>query len=660
MDNLLKFNTCFPDSKYREIGAYYTGNDHVEYQRSKAPLNSNILSFDEIKNTSNRIGWIIPKEYIAIDLDNKLEAAKLFEVLQFFKVTCTFMGSKHGGHFIFKNNKNYGQGTKIATSIGLTIDTRSQEKGYIILPHNDPDRFWGQLSETVDELPFYLRPLKGLKLCADFIDMTEGHRNDELLKHFLNLKDYATELNLDEKVESIKILNRLILKEPLDEADLMSTVLREEMINRPSLSDTGSEERLTSGSKRAAILEKVAAKFTTDNRCITVNDELFLYDGRYYKKMSDGELNRLLHESYDKTLLAGDRNEIIKFIKLKTFVNPQEVNKNWNEIIVKNGILNLSTLELHPHSPSVYNTILIDYNWNPKVNYSPLIDSFMNQISTGDDLKKKLLYEIVGYVLLRKPVFGKMFILYGGGGTGKSTFLNILKKLIGEMYCGYLTLSDIEDRFMPAELFSKLANLGDDIDAKVLKDTGMLKSLITGETVTAQRKFETPFSFNNFAKLIFTCNKLPVINDRSTGLYRRICIIEINKKIEKFDPFFLFKLTDADMEYFLYNAVKNLRTALDNNTLTESSAMFKRLEKFKLEQSSVLMFAHDTGISATADHAAIQAVYDLYVDYCKRSGCKAMNKINFTSEFCDEFHFEVKNTTRDGRDQCRRFVIKTE
>jgi hypothetical protein len=51
------------------------------------------------------------------------------------------MGSKHGGHFIFKNDKNYGQGTKLATAIGLTIDTRSQEKGYIILPYNDPDRF---------------------------------------------------------------------------------------------------------------------------------------------------------------------------------------------------------------------------------------------------------------------------------------------------------------------------------------------------------------------------------------------------------------------------------------------------------------------------------------------------------------------------------------
>jgi hypothetical protein len=56
MDNLLKFNECFPGSKFREIGPYYNGSDHTEYQKSKAPINTEILTFDEIKNTSNRIG----------------------------------------------------------------------------------------------------------------------------------------------------------------------------------------------------------------------------------------------------------------------------------------------------------------------------------------------------------------------------------------------------------------------------------------------------------------------------------------------------------------------------------------------------------------------------------------------------------------------------
>lgn len=88
MDNLLKFNECFPGSKYREIAPYYEGTDHTLYQKSKAPMDTNTYTFDEIKNTKNRIGWIVPKQYIAVDLDDTLEAAKLYNILTFYKVNC--------------------------------------------------------------------------------------------------------------------------------------------------------------------------------------------------------------------------------------------------------------------------------------------------------------------------------------------------------------------------------------------------------------------------------------------------------------------------------------------------------------------------------------------------------------------------------------------
>ena len=44
MEMLNKFNSCFPDSKYREISPYYSGDDHAKYQNSKSPINTKILS----------------------------------------------------------------------------------------------------------------------------------------------------------------------------------------------------------------------------------------------------------------------------------------------------------------------------------------------------------------------------------------------------------------------------------------------------------------------------------------------------------------------------------------------------------------------------------------------------------------------------------------
>lgn len=105
-DELLKFNEQFPNSKYREIHAQYVGpmetpEDKEKYQKSKAPINTKILSFDEIKDTKNRIGWIVPKEYIVIDVDNKNNARVIFDILQALKIKFSFMTGKKRWSFYF-------------------------------------------------------------------------------------------------------------------------------------------------------------------------------------------------------------------------------------------------------------------------------------------------------------------------------------------------------------------------------------------------------------------------------------------------------------------------------------------------------------------------------------------------------------------------------
>ena len=97
-NELLEFNKCFPGSKYREIRPQYIGPmdtpEGIEkYQKSKAPINSTILSFDEIKDTQNRVGWIVPKDYIVVDIDNKINARIVFDILQALKIKFSFITS---------------------------------------------------------------------------------------------------------------------------------------------------------------------------------------------------------------------------------------------------------------------------------------------------------------------------------------------------------------------------------------------------------------------------------------------------------------------------------------------------------------------------------------------------------------------------------------
>ena len=650
-DKLELFNSQFPNSSYREIHPQITNGTQKEYQDSKSPINNNIVKYEDIKDSKNRIGWIVPKDYIVVDIDNKRDAGIIYNILTSYKVKFSFMTGKHGGHFIFKNPSRVGQGAKFVTSLSIRIDTRSMEKGYIILPYNDTDRTWGTITNDIDDLPFYLTPLRNehLRNTIDFVILDEGSRNTELLKHFLNLKDYAEELSIEEKVQSIRLINHYVLKEPLDDKELSQTVLRDSMVNKES---KVKKEKKTKGDE----LEEIASKILNDRHIMCCTDNLYKYNGKYYEYMEDKEMERIIHEEYNKTYEEKDRKEIIKFIKLKSYVSTSDVNKNWNEIVVRNGILNISTMTLYEHTPLKYNTIYIDYEFKNPCIYSSIVDNFLNTISDRDEDKKKLLIEMIGYCLVQRNVFSKFFICYGEGCTGKSTYLKLIRNLVGEGNTTYLGLNDMEKEFMPAELFGKLVNIGDDINFKGLTDTSTLKKLVSGEKITARHIYGSPFFFNNFAKLIFTTNRLPTVSDRTSGFYRRLIIIDIDKKIERPDPFFLDKLTERDYEYLLYISVTAIRNAIKNGTLSTYEGSEKNLSKFKIDQSSTLSFLNYYSLDkASLAMKPCKEVYEEYKVFCDEAGYKAMNRRNFQTEVCDELHMYIVNTTIPGETQQWRF-----
>lgn len=67
------------------------------------------------------------------------------------------------------------------------------------------------------------------------------------------------------------------------------------------------------------------------------------------------------------------------------------------------------------------------------------------------------------YCLYRRNELGKAFILIGDKSNGKSTFLHVVKNMLGDKNIASLDLKELGDRFKTAELFGKLANIGDDI-----------------------------------------------------------------------------------------------------------------------------------------------------------------------------------------------------
>src|SRR5205807_62228 len=120
-----------------------------------------------------------------------------------------------------------------------------------------------------------------------------------------------------------------------------------------------------------------------------------------------------------------------------------------------------------------------------------------------------LIQEYAGAILWRSPL-QRAVLLNGTGANGKSVFIRLLQALVGLANVTARSLQELElNRFAKADLFGKLVNLYADLPETALKSTGTFKILTGGDPVTAERKFQQPFTFIPYAKHVYSCNRIP-------------------------------------------------------------------------------------------------------------------------------------------------------
>ena len=140
-----------------------------------------------------------------------------------------------------------------------------------------------------------------------------------------------------------------------------------------------------------------------------------------------------------------------------------------------------------------------------------------------------LLYEIIGYTLYSKGYpFSKAIMLEGEGSNGKSTYLALLKAILGASNITSITLQEIaSDKFAGAELYGKLANIYADLPSEMLRQTGRFKILTGEDYVCFDRKYaKRRVCFTNYAKLVFSCNELPAVTDTTLAFWRRWIVVK--------------------------------------------------------------------------------------------------------------------------------------
>lgn len=127
-----------------------------------------------------------------------------------------------------------------------------------------------------------------------------------------------------------------------------------------------------------------------------------------------------------------------------------------------------------------------------------------------------------------------VFIVTGVGGSGKSTFLNIIEQIFdGDV--GHASLDDLDNPFQVEEAVKHRAIISSELRGKEL-DNRIIKQISDGETIQVNPKGRQPYEVRTQSVLIFATNLNPKIDVQDSGMLRRIVFYCRNRKIENPDP----------------------------------------------------------------------------------------------------------------------------
>jgi P4 family phage/plasmid primase-like protien len=287
---------------------------------------------------------------------------------------------------------------------------------------------------------------------------------------------------------------------------------------------------ISAGSNNEDVIINLTTKLMTEFSFKTMrdNEEIYCYDNNVGVYLGFGDsIIREYVEVLQPKIKTYQVNEIVQKIKRRTYVDRDRFDENPDVINVQNGLLNIWTGQLKDHSPDILSVVQLPIVFNTDKK-CPNILRFLGQVLHPQDVFTAM--EIIGYILYRSAVYEKAMMLYGNGDNGKSVFIRLIEAFVGPQNCSHVPLQELDnDKFSSADLYGKLVNTFADLKSQKLMATGNFKTLVSGDSVRAQRKYGQPFTFRNYSKLIFSSNRIPDSDDKSQAYYKRWSILSFDK-----------------------------------------------------------------------------------------------------------------------------------
>jgi P4 family phage/plasmid primase-like protien len=358
------------------------------------------------------------------------------------------------------------------------------------------------------------------------------------------------------------------------------------------------------------------------------------FDGKKWEWYSKTAFQNFILTANKSVIKPAHIDPFAKMIKSRCFVKALGIKQPDGLINVDNGVIDVKSGTLLPHSHEYLFKYCSPVTFDETAE-CPTWNKFLMTVFNGNIELIDLAQRLFGYVLIGgRPFLHRAFVLYGNGRNGKSTFLDVLRAVIGSDAYSTVSMAKLDKEFSIVNIDGKLANIveetpNDEINAEVFK------TLVGGGEVQAAHKNFDEYTFRCNARFVFACNDMPIFKDKSIGLEERLVFLPFERYFEEHerDTQMTEKLL-SELSGILNWSLQGVRVILADPKIPDYEVLKKSKETYRVETNPVYQwFKDDVDIRQDGDNITVNEVYKRYARYAQENGNRPFSKDKFIKQF---------------------------
>lgn len=379
------------------------------------------------------------------------------------------------------------------------------------------------------------------------------------------------------------------------------------------------------------------------------DDKFYIKKETHYVIESNTEfmkrVKNFIGKNYPSKFSPSNIENLTKLLEMEFIVNSDSFNDG-NYLNFLDGSLNLHTNILENHSESRKFTYVQPYNYHSSKDIEPhSIIKFLSSCVSEDQDKLETLLALTYCIVTNLTKFEVFLEIVGSGSTGKSTYINLIRALINPIQATATTMKDLEgNRFESMNIQGK--KLIYIADSEAYKGGGgKLKSLVSGDSIRAEKKFKDITHFSVKAFFVFVGNYPITSTDVTSGMIRRRILFNFNnisksreKLIEINNNLYHGPLSNeipGFINYLITNKevyLAKLSTLIGNVSVQNENYIFSFFNEYLIIDKEGLVFI---GNNSKPFYSSKPKLYPLFLFYCKANKVKPISLFKFIETFLD-------------------------